>query len=113
MGAKKKRPQKRSRGRYQRGDLPVPYAPTTLEPAPVRAGARGGEGIYVKLPFPPEVVRAMREHADNGARLVELLTKGSDAAAEIVDHFLKSVETVSRDVQRVKNRARAQRRHQR
>lgn len=115
MGAKKKRPKKtsRARGRYQRGDLPVPYAPTALEPAPVRAGARGGDGVYVKLPLPPEVVRAMREHAENGARLVELVTKGSDAATEIVDHFLRSVAAVRRDVDRVKNRARAQRRNQR
>ena len=59
--------------------------------------------FYVKLPLAPEVVTAFKEHAANGARLLELIS-GEPSAADVFAAIAKASAALERDVARVRAR---------
>jgi hypothetical protein len=105
MAAKKKRQRTKPRSRT--------VALARREPPPVYAPGEGpndGEAVYVRVPLAPHVVTAFREHAANGARLVELLTGTESAAAEIFEQIARTASALERDVAKVRARLKQRRR---
>lgn len=88
---------------------PVELVPVR-SPAPMRLEA---SGAYVRLPIAPELAEALRTHAENGARLVDLILGGSAAADEVVGQFVKTVAAVDRDLDRLREAARKRRQRRR
>jgi hypothetical protein len=66
----------------------------------------GDDQIYVRIPLAPHVVTALREHAANGARLLELVTGSETAVADVFEHIAKTAAALERDLGRVRMRGR-------
>lgn len=78
----------------------VPREPPTVYVDPSAAA-------YVRLPFSPEVVDAMREHADNAARLYAMVKQGAPVEPRDLLQLLgQAAEAVARDVAKVRARRR-------
>lgn len=64
-----------------------------------------GEAAYVRVPLPPEVVAAAREHVDNAARLFALVKAGGAVSlAELLSHLATSSAAIERDVAKLRKR---------
>ncbi len=76
------------------------------EPPTVYVDPDGAGGAaYVKLPLPPEVVAAAREHVDNAARLYGMIKSGGAVSvADLLSHLSKSSAAVERDVAKLRKR---------
>lgn len=59
---------------------------------------------FVKLPIPPAVLIGLREHADNAARLLELVTGIEADAAGIFAAIAKTGAALARDVRKLRAR---------
>lgn len=83
-------------------------------PAPavrVEPEAEGGaESVYVRVPLAPEVVIALREHASNASRLLELVTGTEATAADVFKAIADTAAALERDVQKARARLRSRRR---
>ncbi len=65
--------------------------------------AEDGGAAYVRVPLPPEVLAAAREHVDNGARLYAMLTGGvAVAPADLLALVQKTGAALVRDVARLR-----------
>lgn len=106
MAAAKKKPKAKKK---RASSLPAPLARSAPPDvyAPVDAGG-DDDRIYIRVPLAPHVVTAFREHAANGARLLELVTGAETDVASIFEHIAKTATALERDL--VKVRARAARR---
>lgn len=75
-------------------------------PAPavrVEPEAEGGaESVYVRVPLAPEVVIALREHASNASRLLELVTGAEATAADV----FKAIADTAAALQKARLRSR-------
>lgn len=77
---------------------------------PVPVVADEPTGLYVRLPLAPEVIAAVREHADNARALLELVERADATAGELAEACVRALGAVRRDVAKVRGRRRRRRR---
>jgi hypothetical protein len=63
--------------------------------------APAADGMYVKLPIPPELAGAARAWVERGIELARLFTDANVAGATFVDELKKAAAAVRADVDRL------------
>lgn len=104
--AAKKRAKRRSRISTALARVPAPPPANVYSPASVN---QPDDRVYVRLPLPPDVVLAAREHYETGLKLWDMFGRLAEVPpGDLLETLKGACAAVQRDVKRIQ-RARGKR----